>query len=58
MLKDDIEGYISKKYVNFEASSGNTAKAIVGIVNLYDMPFSTLINRMKVPEVKKNFTNS
>ncbi|MFT4309899.1 MAG: pyridoxal-phosphate dependent enzyme [Candidatus Woesearchaeota archaeon] len=35
-----------------ESSSGNTAKALAGIAGAYNLPFKTITNRIKQPEVR------
>ena len=50
MLKDELENLKDKKVI--EASSGNTAKAMSIICAMHNIPFKTVTNRIKVPEVK------
>ncbi len=50
MLKDKIASLHGKQVI--EASSGNTAKAMSIICAMNNIPFKTVTNRIKVPEVK------
>ena len=50
MLKDEFENLKGKQVI--EASSGNTAKAMSIICAMHNIPFKTVTNRIKVPEVK------
>lgn len=52
MIKDDLKQIIDKKQTILESSSGNTAKALQAIASIYGIPFKTITNRIKVPEVK------
>lgn len=52
MLKDDLASIKDKKQTVLEMSSGNTAKALQAIASIYDIPFKTITNRIKVPEQK------
>ena len=36
-----------------ESSSGNTAKALASYCNMYNIPFTTITNRINYPEVRK-----
>ena len=50
MLKDEIANLKDKKVL--ESSSGNTAKAMSIICAMHNIPFKTVTNRIKVPEIK------
>ncbi len=52
MLRDDIADIQKKGKKIVEMSSGNTAKAIQGIAGIYNIPFKTITNRIKVDEVR------
>lgn len=52
MVKDDIQAIQSGQKTILEMSSGNTAKALAGIAGVFDVPFKTITNRIKVSEVK------
>lgn len=52
ILKDDIEAIRENGQTIVEMSSGNTAKALQGIASSRGIPFKTITNRIKVPEVK------
>jgi cysteine synthase B len=52
MVKDDIGAIQSGHKTLLEMSSGNTAKALVGIAGIFGVPFKTITNRIKVSEVK------
>jgi cysteine synthase B len=52
MVKDDIGAIQSEHKTLLEMSSGNTAKALVGIAGIFGVPFKTITNRIKVSEVK------
>lgn len=52
MLKDEID-YLKKNNMTvIESSSGNTAKAMQIICAMNDIPFKTITNRIKIPEVR------
>lgn len=53
ILKDDIESIKEKKQTIIESSSGNTAKAMQAIASIHGIPFRTVTNRIKIPEVKQ-----
>ena len=50
MLKDEIDNLRGKQVI--ESSSGNTAKAMTVICAMNNIPFKTITNRIKVPEIK------
>ncbi|MBM3204851.1 pyridoxal-phosphate dependent enzyme [Candidatus Uhrbacteria bacterium] len=52
ILKDDIDSIRQGNQTIVEMSSGNTAKALQGIASIHGIPFKTITNRIKVPEVK------
>lgn len=52
MLKDELLNIKNKGAKIVEMSSGNTAKAIIGIASTYGIPFKTITNRIKVDEVR------
>lgn len=53
MIKDDLESIKQKSQVIIESSSGNTAKALAVLASINGMDFTTVTNRINVPEVKK-----
>lgn len=53
MLKDDIENIKHDGKIVLESSSGNTAKALTIVASVFGVPFKTITNRIKVPEVKE-----
>ncbi len=52
MLKPMLPDVISNKKTILEASSGNTAKALCALAGTYGLPFMTVTNRIKTPEVR------
>lgn len=52
ILKDDIGSIQKEGKTIIESSSGNTAKAMQCIASVFGVPFETVTNRIKVPEVK------
>ncbi len=52
MIKDDLQSIKEKNQTILESSSGNTAKVLQAIASIYGIPFKTITNRIKVPEVK------
>ncbi|MEU4691555.1 pyridoxal-phosphate dependent enzyme [Actinoplanes sp. NPDC023714] len=48
-LLDDAAG---RRDTVVELSSGNTAKALALIAGMYGLPFKSVTNRMKIPEIK------
>ncbi|MEU4421752.1 pyridoxal-phosphate dependent enzyme [Actinoplanes sp. NPDC024001] len=52
MVRDRIAGAAERDETVVELSSGNTAKALAVIAGMYGLPFRSVTNRMKVPEVK------
>ena len=53
MIKDDIDEIKRSGKTVIESSSGNTAKALDVICQMYDIPFITVTNRIKTEEVGK-----
>jgi cysteine synthase/rhodanese-related sulfurtransferase len=53
LLKDDLESIVKDTRTLIEVSSGNTAKALAGLAGIIGVPFRTVTNRAKVPEVKQ-----
>ncbi|WP_018783821.1 pyridoxal-phosphate dependent enzyme [Micromonospora sp. CNB394] len=52
MAKDGLAGAIERGDSIVELSSGNTAKALAVIAAMHGLPFKSVTNRMKVPEIK------
>lgn len=52
MIKDDIDSIKGNKQTILESSSGNTAKALQALANIFGVPFKTVTNRIKIEEVK------
>lgn len=53
MLKDGIADIKRDGKTVLESSSGNTAKALTIVASVFGVPFKTITNRIKVPEVKE-----
>jgi cysteine synthase/rhodanese-related sulfurtransferase len=53
IIKDDINSIVEKNQTIIESSSGNTAKALAVLASMHGVPFTTITDRIKVPEVKK-----
>jgi len=53
IIKDDIETIVEKNQTIIESSSGNTAKALAVLASMHGVQFTTITDRIKVPEVKK-----
>jgi cysteine synthase B len=53
IIKDDIGEIVKNKQTIIESSSGNTAKALAVLANMHGVAFTTVTDRIKVPEVKK-----
>ncbi|MGW0122470.1 pyridoxal-phosphate dependent enzyme [Streptomyces sp. NPDC003327] len=51
LLAEDADGQGAPRTV-VELSSGNTAKALAVIAGMHGLPFKSVTNRMKVPEIK------
>ncbi|MEU8816151.1 pyridoxal-phosphate dependent enzyme [Actinoplanes sp. NPDC048796] len=52
MLRPLLDGAVRRGDTVVELSSGNTAKALAMLAGLHGLPFKSITNRMKVPEVK------
>ncbi|GAB2630970.1 pyridoxal-phosphate dependent enzyme [Nocardia goodfellowii] len=52
MARADLAGAIERGDAIVELSSGNTAKALAIIAAMHGLPFKSVTNRMKVPEIK------
>ncbi|MEU3562423.1 pyridoxal-phosphate dependent enzyme [Kitasatospora sp. NPDC006786] len=52
MTREALPGAVERGDTVVELSSGNTAKALALIAGLHGLPFRSVTNRMKVPEVK------
>ncbi|WP_045559660.1 pyridoxal-phosphate dependent enzyme [Streptomyces sp. FxanaA7] len=52
MTRQDIAGAKERGETIVELSSGNTAKALALIAGLHGLPFKSVTNRMRVPEIK------
>ncbi|MDI6101695.1 pyridoxal-phosphate dependent enzyme [Actinoplanes sp. NEAU-A12] len=52
MVRDRIAGAAERGDTVVELSSGNTAKALALIAAMHGLPFRSVTNRMKVPEIK------
>lgn len=53
MIQNDLGEIRKDKKTIIESSSGNTAKALAVLASVSGVPFKTITNRIKVPEVKK-----
>ncbi|MFJ9643422.1 pyridoxal-phosphate dependent enzyme [Streptomyces sp. NPDC004244] len=52
MVRDRLSGATAGGETVVELSSGNTAKALALIAGLHGLPFKSVTNRMRVPEIK------
>ncbi|MFE7637356.1 pyridoxal-phosphate dependent enzyme [Kitasatospora sp. NPDC057518] len=52
MTREAIPGAVERGDTVVELSSGNTAKALALIAGLHGLPFKSVTNRMRVPEIK------
>jgi len=52
LVKDEIECIQKNNKTVIESSSGNTAKALQVICSIFNIPFKTITNRIKIPEQK------
>ncbi|MFJ8208186.1 pyridoxal-phosphate dependent enzyme [Streptomyces sp. NPDC096033] len=52
MTRDGLAGAAERGETIVELSSGNTAKALALIAGLHGLPFKSVTNRMRIPEVK------
>lgn len=52
MVRDRLAGAADRGETVVELSSGNTAKALAVIAGMHGLPFRSVTNRMKVPEIK------
>ncbi|MEU3405884.1 pyridoxal-phosphate dependent enzyme [Streptomyces sp. NPDC006670] len=52
MTRDGLAGAAERGETVVELSSGNTAKALALIAGLHGLPFKSVTNRMRIPEVK------
>ncbi|GAB2581455.1 hypothetical protein Aab01nite_58520 [Paractinoplanes abujensis] len=52
MIRPLVTGATERGDTVVELSSGNTAKALALIAGMYGLPFKSVTNRMKVPEIK------
>jgi cysteine synthase/rhodanese-related sulfurtransferase len=53
MTRQDIAGAKERGETIVELSSGNTAKALALIAGLHGLPFRSVTNRMRIPEIKE-----
>jgi cysteine synthase/rhodanese-related sulfurtransferase len=53
MTRDALPAAVARGDTIVELSSGNTAKALAVIAGLHGLPFKSVSNRMKVPEIKE-----
>ncbi|MFC8527268.1 pyridoxal-phosphate dependent enzyme [Nocardia sp. NPDC057227] len=53
MVRDELPGAVERGDAVVELSSGNTAKALAVIAAMHGLPFKSVTNRMRVPEVKE-----
>ncbi|GAA0267317.1 hypothetical protein GCM10010302_01360 [Streptomyces polychromogenes] len=53
MTRDRLAGAAERGETVVELSSGNTAKALALISGLHGLPFKSVTNRMRIPEVKE-----
>ncbi|MBD0692752.1 pyridoxal-phosphate dependent enzyme [Streptomyces sp. CBMA123] len=52
MTREALPGAVARGDTIVELSSGNTAKALALIAGMHGLPFKSVTNRMKVPEIK------
>lgn len=52
MTREALPGAVERGDTIVELSSGNTAKALALIAGMHGLPFRSVTNRMKVPEIK------
>ncbi|MEE1754617.1 pyridoxal-phosphate dependent enzyme [Streptomyces sp. SP18CS02] len=52
MVRDGLSGAKERGETVVELSSGNTAKALALIAGMHGLPFKSVTNRMRIPEVK------
>ncbi|NKY59017.1 pyridoxal-phosphate dependent enzyme [Nocardia flavorosea] len=52
MVRDELPGAVTRGDAIVELSSGNTAKALAVIAAMHGLPFKSVTNRMRVPEIK------
>ncbi|MEV8530527.1 pyridoxal-phosphate dependent enzyme [Streptomyces sp. NPDC051211] len=52
MVRDGLDGAAERGETVVELSSGNTAKALALIAGLHGLPFKSVTNRMRIPEIK------
>ncbi len=52
LIKDEIKDIQKDHKTVIESSSGNTAKALQVICSVFNIPFKTITNRIKIPEQK------
>ncbi|MGP3689776.1 pyridoxal-phosphate dependent enzyme [Streptomyces sp. IBSNAI002] len=52
MARSALDGARAKAATVVELSSGNTAKALALIAGLHGLPFKSVTNRMRIPEIK------
>ncbi|MFG2909720.1 pyridoxal-phosphate dependent enzyme [Kitasatospora sp. NPDC048286] len=52
MTREALPGAVERGETIVELSSGNTAKALALIAGMHGLPFRSVTNRMKVPEIK------
>ncbi|WP_280457962.1 pyridoxal-phosphate dependent enzyme [Nocardia carnea] len=53
MVRDRLPGAVARGDAIVELSSGNTAKALAVIAAMHGLPFKSVTNRMRVPEIKE-----
>lgn len=52
MIRPDLVRAAERRHTVVELSSGNTAKALTLLAGLHGVPFKTVTNRIRVPEVR------
>ncbi|WP_210592270.1 pyridoxal-phosphate dependent enzyme [Streptomyces sp. GESEQ-35] len=52
MVRDGLAGAVERGETVVELSSGNTAKALALIAGIHGLPFKSVTNRMRIPEIK------
>ena len=56
MLLPDLERIKAEGLTVIESSSGNTAKALSALCSMHNVPFVTVTNRIKLPEIRETIT--
>ncbi|MFJ8314127.1 MULTISPECIES: pyridoxal-phosphate dependent enzyme [unclassified Streptomyces] len=52
MVRPGLSAAMEHRHTVVELSSGNTAKALAVIAGMHGVPFKTVTNRMRIPEIK------